>query len=405
MQYFTKEITTQSLAEVYGKATLTTLTRYQSLLFQFKKIFRQDGCYFVSSPGRVELIGNHVDHNGGKVIGCAVNLDIVCAFAPNEKNKVVIKSKGRSDVSFNLDSIERICGGSVGMTKGVISYLKSQGYKIGGFYAILDSTIPIGGGMSSSAAFQLMVASIINCLYNDGKISFNALVYAGQYAENVYFGKPSGLFDQCVIATGGIVSVDFKSSLDCRAFDPRVLDGLTLIVVKTGRSHSDLTKNYAQIPQDMFQIAEHFQKSRLVDVNYSNFVSSIDSLVSLYGTRPVFRADHFFEECKRVNKAEKALITRDHDSLLQLLSDSGLSSAHKLQNCVADSDNTLMTAIEFVQLNCPDCSVRVHGGGFAGTILIAVKNENKNNVLSILENKFGKQNIFCPTPRKGTTVL
>ena len=395
---------TEHFVALYGKKNFAQLARYDKLICKFKRKFKSNYCYLASSSGRVELVGNHTDHNGGKVVGCTVDLDIVAAFLPNETNRVVVCGNNYKDIVINLADIETVEGGSTGMVKGVLVALKNSGYKIGGFTALLNSTVPSGAGLSSSAAFQLLIGAIVNALYNNDEIPAQTLASAGQYAENVYFNKPCGLLDQGVIAVGGVVGIDFSSGFSKTKLGTDLL-GVKLVVVDTGKSHSGLTEHYAAIPREMKAVAQLFDKQRLIDLDETEFFNNFDAIKQQVGERAVLRAKHFFEENHRVEQFSKALSTGNKQSLLDAVSASGDSSIYQLQNCEVNGDETLKDAVLFARNICPSCASRVHGGGFQGTIL-ALLDDDVAKFQTEMAKRYGKNKVHVLRVRSvGATVL
>lgn len=395
---------TARFAELYGKKTFAQFVRYDKLIGKFKKKYKSDFCYLASSSGRVELVGNHTDHNGGKVVGCTVDLDIVAAFLPNDTDRVVVCGNGYRDIVIDLADVDVVESGSAGMVKGVLAGLKNRGKKIGGFSALLDSTVPSGAGLSSSAAFQLLIGAIENALYNNGEISAQTLAEVGQYAENVYFNKPCGLLDQGVIAVGGVVGIDFKNGFAETKLGSDLL-GLKMIVVDTGKSHSGLTEHYAAIPREMKGVAQFFGKQRLADVDENGFLQHFGEIKRQAGERASLRAKHFFEENRRVEQVGRALETGDKQLLLEAVSSSGDSSIYQLQNCSVESDDTLKDAVLYARSICPHCASRVHGGGFQGTIL-AVLEHNASQFADEMAKRYGKDKVHVLKVRSvGATVL
>ncbi len=392
-------------ADLYGKKTFHQLLRYEELVRRFKKKYKCKYCYIASSSGRVELIGNHTDHNGGKVIGCTIDADIVAAFLPTNQNRIHLEGNNYRNINFNVDDIFTVEGGSVGMVKGVLAGLFNRGYKVGGFDAVANTTIHGGAGMSSSAAFQLLVATIQNNLYNDGKISPSVLAEVGQYAENVYFQKPCGMLDQGVIAVGGMVSIDFRNGFEATRVENN-LTSLNLVVVDTGKSHASLTEHYAAIPQEMKQVAAYLGKERLADVDESEFWNNCSQIAEGTSQRAVLRAKHFFQENRRVASAIQALQSGNKQEFIDLINSSGDSSIFNLQNCSLNGDNTIAEAVEFARKICPNCASRVHGGGFQGTILAVMENKDVALFSEEMSKKYGKNSVKVLKVRNvGATVL
>ena len=393
MKYFTHSVPSSlDTTALYGKRTIREHLRYNMLLATFKANFGADGCCFASAPGRVEVIGNHTDHNGGSVIGATVDTDMLCAFATNKNGVVHIKNKGRADVVFALDDIDNVEPGSIGMVKGVLSYLRLQGYNVGGFNAVLDSKIPSGAGLSSGAALQVLVGCVVNALYNDGKIPAETLAKAGQYAENKYFGKPCGLLDQGAIALGGIVAMDFACGFTYSRF-PSILTDYNLVVVNTGGSHAPLTALYAQIPEDMAAVAKFFGMERLCEVEPSHFYGDFENVCRCVGERQAKRAKHFFDECDRVAQMKVALQSGNQHDFVRLVNESGDSSMNLLGNCSYDGNSAIKDAVCMARKICPDGAARVHGGGFAGTVLCVVPKNKCVRFLLDMSMNYGPDNV------------
>ncbi|MCM1289410.1 MAG: hypothetical protein NC132_02000 [Corallococcus sp.] len=392
-------------ADLYGKVTLFQLKRYDELIRTFRRKYKSKFCYLASSSGRVELIGNHTDHNGGKVIGCTVDLDIVAAFLPNETGEVIISGNNYRDIVFNIADVDKKESGSIGMVKGVLAGLKRRGKNVGGFYACLNTTVPSGAGVSSSAAFQLLCAVIQNELYNDGQVSAQTMAEVGQYAENVYFNKPCGLLDQGVIAVGGVVKIDFKNGFEATRLDGS-LQNLALVMVDTGKSHSQLTEHYAAIPAEMKAVAAHFGKDRLADVDSVLFFNNYNRAASSVGERPALRAKHFFEENALVDAVSQALSAGDKNAIIEAVNKSGDSSINQLQNCNVGDDRTVADAVLYARTACPRCASRVHGGGFAGTILAVADKKDAPRFAEAMAKKYGKNAVHLLRVRRvGATVL
>ena len=358
------------LESLYGRRNLQDLDRYKDVMTQFKQIYGQSSCYLCSSSGRVEFVGNHTDHNGGRVLGCTVSLDIIAAFAPNGTDVIRIEGKNRHPILFSVNDLAKVSG-SASLAKGVVAYLKGQGYKVGGFDAFTDSTVPTGAGVSSSAAFETAIGAIISELFNDGQISPEQLAKAGQFAENEYFDKPCGLLDQSVVAVGGVVALDFAEGLRYSAIQAD-FSKIQLVLIDNGVSHANLSPLYAAIPAEMKAVAGYFGKQRLIEVDENLFFASYGEVAKAVGQRPALRAKHFYEENHRVDGIQAALEAGNIDKVVELVNASGDSSLYQLQNCaVNDSDTAIADIIRMARSICP-CGARVHGGGFAGTVLCVV---------------------------------
>lgn len=389
---------------LYGKRTYNQFERYNNLMLGFAKHFNSSDCYLASASGRVELIGNHTDHNGGKVIGCAVDLDIVAAFKPNGGSLVRLLSEGYSTIEFDLDSPPQLNGG-IGLAEGVTTYLQQAGYVVNGFDMLTHSTIPSGAGVSSSAAFEMLIASIVNVCFNGGKIPSDVLAKAGQYAENKYLNKPCGLLDQGASLAGGMTSFDFSNGF---VYDKLTFNAsqLRFVLVDTGKSHAGLSRLYAAIPAEMFSVAQYFGKQRLIEVDPQQLYDNEQEIRTKLGDRPYLRAKHFVEENARVEQMTVALRLGDADEIIRLINASGDSSLYQLQNCAIDErDTAIADAIRYAR-SLGNVGARVHGGGFAGTILCVVKSCDFKDFVCKMSQKYGEQRVLPMTIRQiGATVL
>lgn len=401
---------TSKFNALYGQITDQQIIRYNALFNRFKSEFGASEAYFASSSGRVEVCGNHTDHNGGKVVSCSISLDTLSAFLPTNDNVITIKSEGYPDIIIDIDgnANERI-GTSPALVRGVVVGLKNKGYKVGGFNACFTSNVLGGAGISSSASFEVLIAEILNFLYNDGKINAHEKSIIAQFSENVYFGKPCGLLDQTAIAFGGLNMLDFGNKNEIRVtnIDNNLTD-YTLILINTGGSHANLTGEYSSIPEEMFSVAKALGAERLIDAGENLFYDKLPSLYNKLSDRAILRAIHFFEENNRVDKVYDALQTNDFSTFLSLINQSGLSSMYKLQNCfVAGSSNQpIPKALEMSKLAMNAGACRVHGGGFAGSILNIVKNDEVKNFIENMSKYFAIKDIIPLKVRSvGTIVL
>lgn len=358
------------------------------------------GVRFFSASGRAEMIGNHTDHNHGFVIASAIDMDVVAAVNVTDGDSITIRSIGYPafTVSLNDDTIdEKLYGTSDALLKGVLKGFRDHGRKVGPFVANTHSTIFKGAGVSSSAAFELLLCQILNVLYNDGKMDYKEMAIISQYAENVYFGKPSGLMDQLTVAHGGVSYMDF--------FDPKVPSAKSLewtfsdqklVIVNCGGDHCDLTDEYAAIRTDMHAVAEYFGKKVLREVDKDAFFAALPDLKKEFSGRAVLRAMHFFEENERVHEAFDALAKKDADKFLSLITASGVSSYELLQNCYpkGDAAQPIPLALQILKRQKDTLACRVHGGGFAGTVLAFVKKDKAANYIAYLKTLFGEKNVF-----------
>ena len=353
---------------------------------------------FFSSSGRIELLGNHTDHNNGLVLVSAVSLDIFAGVKKESGNYIKIISDGYPMMHININNLNvtpNEIGKSSAIVKGVLQGFKDRGYKIGAFSCYAVSNIFIGAGISSSAAYELLICEILNYYYNDDKIDRVEMAKIAQFSEVEYFGKPCGLLDQMGISLGGINMIDFNSikeplikhvELELKDYD--------VILVNTGDDHTTLTKYYAEIKDEMALIANHFNKTVLREVNHKDFLYEIPVLREKYGGRAILRAMHYFDENKRVELAYKAIINNDIKTFLRCVNNSGESSYKLLQNCyyADDKNEGIPLALTISKKIIKDGACRVHGGGFAGTILAIVNKDESEEYISVMKKVFGENN-------------
>ena len=355
--------------------------RYAHLLDTFENTFgSKEQLLFVSAPGRTEICGNHTDHNHGKVLAGSVNLDTLAVVSPRSDSLVTVNSEGHSPIQIDLDQlapVEAERDRAQSLVRGIAFWLKEHGYRIGGFDAATTTGVFSGSGLSSSAAFEILVCAIFETLYNDDKIGPVKRAQCGQYAENVYFGKPSGLMDQMACSMGGMIAIDFENDepkIDAISYD-FAAKGYALAVVSPGGSHDDLTHCYAAIPSEMRAVAQFFGKSVLRDVPEKTFFENISALRKalppVIRDRAVLRAQHFYDENERVTRIADALRRDDLQTFLQGIIASGQSSVSYLQNIYATPDRQEITLALMIaeKLLKGKGAWRIHGGGFAGTTL------------------------------------
>ena len=344
--------------------------------------------------------GNHTDHQRGKVLACSLNLDVIAVVRKRVDGVITVQSEGypldRVDLK-ELDPVAGEEGTSKALIRGVAGALAEAGYTVGGFDAYTTSEVLQGSGMSSSAAFEVLLGTILSGLYNNDTVSPVEVAKASQVAENQYFGKPSGLLDQMACSVGNLVTIDFADAKDPKV---RRVDadfgtfGHSLCITDTKGSHADLTPDYAAVPAEMKQIAGHFGKAVLQEVSEAEFLSRLPELRELYGDRPVLRAIHWYEENKRVETQVAALESGDFDAFLKAVNASGDSSYKYLQNVY--SPRHLETQAIPVALAVSDLVLkgrgasRVHGGGFAGTIQAFVPDDLVEDYRKAMDGLFGE---------------
>lgn len=358
--------------------------RYTEAIARYHETFGEGEVEVYSAPGRTEVGGNHTDHQQGMVLAASVNLDAIAIVSNGSDNQIKILSEGYSLTTVDLTDLElkeEEKETTTALIKGVAARMKSLGYQVEAFNAYITSDVLIGAGLSSSAAFEAIIGTIISGIFNDMGVSPVEIAQIGQYAENVYFGKPCGLMDQMACSVGGFVHIDFlnpqKPVVNKIEFNIAE-QGYSLCIVDTKGSHADLTADYAAIPEEMKAVAAYLGGSVLTDVKEEEFYSCIPEIREKLGDRAVLRAFHFFNENKRVHKEADALLHNDFETFLGVFRESAASSYKYLQNAYANHDVrnqavpvTLALSEEFLGENgvC-----RIHGGGFAGTVQIFVKN-------------------------------
>ena len=363
-----------------------------------------------SAPGRTEIIGNHCDHQHGCVIAAAIDRDIRAEVVPGKDTKVTLVSEGYGTVELDLKDTkvrEEEKGTTAALIRGMAAYYARRGYILRGFRADVTSNVPAGAGISSSAAFETLMGVIITDLSDRGLADPVSVAVAGLYAENVFFGKPSGLMDQMASANGGLTFIDFKDPEDPVVerlqLDPAAF-GYRLCLVNTGGSHADLTDAYAAIPLEMCRVAEYFGKRVLREVDPNAFWNEFAAVRTYAGDRAVLRAAHFFGENERVFRLRQAIRTHDFDTYISLVRESGQSSYDLLQNIFPDgssSDQSLAAGLLLSgQILSGEGASRVHGGGFAGTIQAYVPQDKAQYYAERMEAVFGKGSVHfirvCP---------
>ncbi len=374
--------------------------RYIEALNKFKENFGEKDVEIYSAPGRSEVCGNHTDHQRGHVLATSINLDAIGIVSPTHDMKVHLVSGDFCDISIDLHDLslkESEKETTSALIRGVMSRIKALGYAIGGFEAYVTSDVLVGAGMSSSAAFESLIGTIVSGLYNNMNIPSVEIAKIGQYAENVYFGKPCGLMDQMACSVGGLIYIDFSDKenpvieqVDCD-FEK---NEYSLCIVDTKGSHADLTEDYAAIPYEMNETAKFFGEEVLGNVLPERFYNDIGKLRESVNHRSVLRAMHFFAEQERVCEAVNALRKNNFSEFLDVIYRSGNSSSKLLQNIYSSKDCTtqdVTLALGISEHLLGNKGVaRVHGGGFAGTIQAFVKNDAVDMYKQGIEAVFGK---------------
>ncbi|MFN8047219.1 MAG: galactokinase family protein [Ancrocorticia sp.] len=391
------------LVKIYGAHpgdVSSARTRFAAVIEDYTSRFGQGDVSLFTAPGRTEMGGNHTDHQHGRVLAGAVTMDMVACASPNDSRWIRIASQGYPEVAVNLDDLERKPreeGTSAALVRGVAAALYERGHQLTGFSASVSSTVPGGAGLSSSAAYEILVGVILNHFSCGDAVSPVELAQIGQFAESQYFGKPCGLLDQMACSIGGVISIDFADpsepiveaiNLDLDEY------GHVMCIIESGGDHADLTDEYASVPAEMRAAASFFDKQFLRDVDEAYFWESLSALREQVGDRAVLRAIHFFGDNARVPEQVSALKEHRFDDYLGMVEQSGLSSAVQLQNLYATKtpqQQAVVVAISLAQhVLGGQGAVRVHGGGFAGTIQAYVPLSMQEKFTAAIERVLGK---------------
>ncbi len=373
--------------------------RYTTALEKFEENFgKGKSVILISAPGRVELSGNHTDHQGGCVLAASVNLDVIAVVHQREDSLVTVVSEGYSPFTVDISDLEKKDserGKSEAIVRGVAKKISESPFcnALKGFDAYTTSNVPKGSGLSSSAAFEVLVGKIFSTLFCDGKIGDAELAEYGHFAEFNYFDKPCGKMDQYACAMGGIVFIDFKDEVPVyKTVNTSFEDmGYTLFITDAGGSHAHLTPEYAAVPAEMKEVAKLFKKEKLSQISQDEFYGALASLRGKVSDRALSRAIHYYNETSRVKKQVEALERKDIDTYLNLMQRSGDSSVLSLQNVYPSGDIDERSLSLALTISLGEGAVsRVHGGGFAGTIQALVKNENRELYKAKMDAVFGK---------------
>lgn len=383
----------------------------------FADTFGKEAERFFSAPGRTEIGGNHTDHQHGCVLAAAVDLDIFGAAAKNDSRIIRIFSEGYGMEEISLDDLEvkkEEINTTASLIRGVASQITQMGYALGGLDMYTVSNVLKGSGISSSAAYEVLVGTVINALYCENKLTPVEIAQIGQYAENVYFGKMSGLMDQTASSVGGVVAIDFRDNANPVV---KKLDfdftkaGYALCIIDSGADHADLSDEYSAIPMEMRQVAAHFGKEVLREVALADFLTDMAAVREKAGDRATLRAYHFLKDNQRAIDEAAALEAGDFDKFLSLVKESGYSSFMYLQN-VYVSGSVEHQEVAYALAACEAAlagkgAYRVHGGGFAGTIQAFVPQEMLAGFVEQMENAVGKGrcHVLSIRPAGGTELM
>lgn len=406
-----------TLARLYGqqqlayarKRCLETVDGYTALFGE------QPELHLFSSPGRVEIAGNHTDHNHGEVLAGAINMDILAVAAPASDNVIRVKSVGHKQDDIELSDLSpqaEEATHSASLIRGIANDFARKGRKIGGLTAFTTSDVPKGSGLSSSAAFEVLIGCMLNHFYNGGAVSPEQIAITAQFAENVYYGKPSGLMDQMACSVGNIVHIDFADPAAPKV-EPIALDleklSYRLVIVDVHGNHADLTDAYAAIPAEMKAAAAVFGQETLRGVRYAQLLEHAQEIRTKCGDRALLRAVHFVTENDRVEKAAEALQTGDFHTFCAQLTTSGRSSTLCLQNIYPaaspQSQGVTLGLAVAEQTLCGEGAFRVHGGGFGGTTFNLVPEHRMDEFRQQMELVFGEGCCHPLTFREGAAKI
>ena len=395
---------------VTDEAVKAQYERYCSLADDFDSVYSPEReVRMFSAPGRTEVGGNHTDHNHGKVLAAGINLDAIAIASKNDENIVRVKSRGYSMDTVDISDLtvhEEETGHSPALVRGVVKGFENYGYKVGGFDAVTASAVLSGSGLSSSAAYEVLVGTMLNYLYNDGAVDPVTIAKIAQYAENEYFGKPCGLMDQMACSVGSFIGIDFKDPtepvIEKVDFDFASC-GHSLCIVDTKGSHSNLTDEYAAIRIEMENVAHQLGKTVLREVDEEEFEEKLPQLRNAVGDRAVLRAMHFFNDNRRVDREIEALKGGDFEAFKKNVLESGASSYMYNQNVFApkqpDVQPVSVALAVSEEILRGKGAWRVHGGGFAGTIQAFVPNELLGEYKRKIEAVFGEGSCYVLSVR------
>ena len=399
------------MRQLYGETAEENVNRYRHVVQKFHDTFGDQDMMLFSSPGRTEISGNHTDHNHGKVLAGSINLDCVAVGAINHSSKVnIISETFNQDLTIDLNDLtpSQKKAGTVDLIKGLLKGFEESGYKIGGFDAYITSNVISSAGVSSSASFEMLLCSMINRFFNEGRMDTVAYAHIGKYAENVYWDKASGLLDQMACAVGGLITIYFLNPNEPKVekidFDFASRNH-SLIIVQTGRGHADLSADYSAVPAEMKKVAEYFGKEVCAQITEEQLIEHLKEVREYAGDRSVLRALHFFEENKRVEAEVKALKEGRFEDFLKNVTASGNSSWKWLQNCYTNTnyqEQGISIALALTELFIEEKkrgACRIHGGGFAGVIMAMLPNDLVDEYVAFIEKALGEGSAYRMTIR------
>lgn len=398
------------LSDIYGDSEKAN-ARFQALAKQFQMHFKNKDMEFFTSPGRTELIGNHTDHNGGKVIAASIDMDTIAAASQNDTNIVSIISEGyEEDIHIDITKLAFVPKnqGTLSLVAGILDATKYYGIGLKGFDAYVSSNVISSAGVSSSASFEMLICAIINYFFNNNQLSCIDYAKMGQYAENKFWNKESGLLDQMACAVGGTILLDFAKDVKYESLDFSFEQtGYDFFIINTGKGHADLSEEYSKVSQEMKLVASKMGKPLLSKGKRSDLIENLSRIeADIKNDRALLRAFHFFEENERVDKAKNAIQNNNMAELIRLMQESGDSSFQWLQNCycsfnVLEQKIPLALALTkmFIKETGKGCC-RVHGGGFCGVIMSVIPKSESKKYLEFISKIMKREEIHCIQIRK-----
>ncbi|MCI2048535.1 MAG: galactokinase [Lachnospiraceae bacterium] len=395
----------EALKKIYGDKAAEAADRFESLSATFGEKFGGNCASCFSAPGRTEIIGNHTDHNGGKILAASITMDTIAAARPNTDGVITIYSSGYDNaiiVDTNaLDSVPHRTD-STSLVAGICKAALEFGFRIGGFDACVSTQVISSAGVSSSASFEMLICTILNSFYNNGTIDCAHYARMGQYAENHFWDKASGLMDQMACAVGGTILLDFSDGVKFEKVDFSFDSlGYDLIIVNTGKGHADLSAEYSSVPNEMREVAALLGVGNLCETSEETLLARLPEIRSALGNdRAILRALHYFEECKRVDEAAAALREGHADRIPGIIRESGNSSWKWLQNCYIARDpkeqsiplTLALAEIYMKKIGSGVC--RIHGGGFAGVVMCVLPKKETAGFVKYMTPFAGEKNIY-----------
>lgn len=408
--------TDETLKRVYGSSADEAAKRFEHISDGYRQTFGDGETEFFTAPGRTEIVGNHTDHNGGKVIAASIDLDTIGCAAKSGNDTIEILSEGYRKVTIDLGRLADVPkeAGTLSLTAGMAEAFIKNGYQIHGFKAYMTTTVIAAAGVSSSASFEMIFCAIVNHLFNNDEIPVGEYARIGQYSENNFWNKASGLMDQMACAVGGPILLDFAGDIKYEKIPFGFGDyGYKMVITNTGKGHANLSADYSAVPNEMFAVAEALGKKRLCETDMDTLLAHLNEVSEkVQNDRAILRAMHFLNETKRVSQMAEAVEKKDFTQILDIIKESGRSSYELNQNCYTNSNwkeqkISLALALSEEYLKKTGKGVcRVHGGGFAGVIQCVLPEEECDGYVKFMSQFFGEENVYPMNIRQtGAVVL